>query len=204
EVATAVVLLTGAGLLLRSVRNMAHADLGFDPKRLLVTSVTPPRDARDPLGLGFNARMMEALGHVAGVSSVAGASRRPLQGPIGTDSRVLLEHQSTGDAAHNPIVNCETVNDGYFRTMSIGVLAGRIFDARDRESTLPVMVVSESLARRAWPGQDPLGQRVRVEAFDYGQAPIWWTIVGVVKNVRYRSIESPSFDVYVSAVQSTD
>src|SRR5262249_50759997 len=70
--------------------------------------------------------------------------------------------------------------------------------------TLPVMVVSESLARRAWPGQDPLGQRVRVEAFDYGQAPIWWTIVGVVKNVRYRSIESPSFDVYVSAVQSTD
>jgi hypothetical protein len=92
---------------------------------------------------------------------------------------------------------------GYFRTMGTRLTAGRLFDARDRAGSLPVVIVNERLARWAWPGQSPLGRRIRVAALSGGLDPApWWTVVGVVADVRYRELTSAPLDVYVPFEQS--
>jgi putative ABC transport system permease protein len=206
EIAVAVVVLTGAGLLYRSVSRLGHLDLGFNPERLLAVEVgLPPTIANGTRAdvFQFYSRAIDAVTDVPFVQAIAAVAGRPLKGPIGLDSSWQIEGQSHAVAEHNPWVNLETITPTYFATMGTRVTEGRAFDVHDRASAEPVVIVNEKLARWAWPGQSAIGKRIRAAGLDVGRSPApWWTIVGVVADIRYREIASAPFDVYVAFQQS--
>jgi len=137
------------------------------------------------------------------VQQIAAVAGRPLKGPIGLDSSWQIEGQSQPVAEHNPWVNLETITPTYFATMGTRVIEGRAFDDHDRASAEPVVVVNEKLAKWAWPGRSAIGKRIRAAGLDDGRSPApWWTIVGVVADIRYREIASAPFDVYAAFQQS--
>jgi predicted permease len=206
EIAVAVVVLTGAGLLYRSVSRLDHLDLGFNPERLLAIEVgLPPTIASGTRAdvYQFYSRAIDAVTNVPFVQAIAAVAGRPLKGPIGLDASWQIEGQSRPVAEHNPWANLETITPTYFATMSTRVIEGRAFDDHDRASAEPVVIVNEKLAKWAWPGQSAIGKRIRAAGLDVGRSPApWWTIVGVVADIRYREIASAPFDVYVAFQQS--
>ena len=200
EIAIAVVVLTGAALLYRSVANLTRLDIGFVADRLIAIEVrAPSMQAADRTTVHrFFTRVIDALRALPSVESVAGVASRPMKGPISLDSSWQREGQSVDEAKRNPWANLETVTPGYFETMRIRLLAGRTFTDEDRMETAPVAVVGETFARRTWPGTPAIGKRLRGHGFDETRTvPPWWTVVGVVADVRYRDLRSPSLDVYV-------
>ena len=103
-----------------------------------------------------------AMRALPGVESAAAVTLRPLWGTVGMDWPFTVEGQSPKDAERNPLFNFETVTPDYFRVMGIPLKHGRAFEERDREGQPGVVVVSEALARRYWPGQDPIGKRLKI------------------------------------------
>jgi putative ABC transport system permease protein len=200
EIAIAVVILTGAALLYRSVASLARLDLGFVADRLIAIEVHAPsvQTADRTKEHQFYTRVIDALRTLPSVESAAGVAGRPLKGPIGLDSSWQRDGQDIDQAKRNPWVNLETVTPGYFATMGIRLLEGRTLSDDDRLETAPVVVVGETFARRTWPGTSAVGKRLRGHGFDEKRAvPPWWTVVGVVADVRYRDLRSTSLDVYV-------
>jgi putative ABC transport system permease protein len=103
----------------------------------------------------------------------------------------------------NPALNYQIATPGYFETMRISLVRGRVFDARDVERSPRVAVVGESAARRLWPGEDPVGKRLAMPSFAPDGSPsIWRTVVGVVSDVKYRGINDARLDVYDAALQA--
>jgi putative ABC transport system permease protein len=144
-------------------------------------------------------RMVERVRGLPGVSSVTTAITRPLSGTAGWDFGFIAEGQTATEAAANPYLNYEAVRANYFETMGMRMLRGRAFTAADREGAPLVVIVSQSMARRIWPGQDPIGKRIRWAGDeDAGQ---WRTIVGLVGDTRYREFLEPRPSVYVPVAQ---
>jgi putative ABC transport system permease protein len=200
EMAIAVIILTCAALLYRSVAQLTGLDVGFVADRLVAVEVHAPsvQTADRTKEHGFYTRVIDAVRTLPTVESAAGVAGRPLKGPVGLDSSWQREGQAVDEAKRNPWVNLETVTPGYFETMGIRLLEGRTFTDDDRMETAPVVVVGETFARRTWPGTSAIGRRLRGHGFDEKRAvPPWWTVVGVVADVRYRDLRSPSLDVYV-------
>ena len=205
EMAIAVVILIGAVLMYRSVVELSRLDVGFRADRLLSVDVHLPTsvDPGDASGVHrFYARVIDAIRDVPSVQSVGGAAGRPLKGPTGLDSSWQAEGQSVEQAKRNSWSNFETVTPGYFETMGIRLLAGRTFTDDDRATSLPVAIVGETFARRVWPGQSAVGKRLRGHDFGSPHPRPWMTVVGVVADVRYRELRSPSLDFYVPYDQS--
>jgi len=200
EIAIAVIILTCAALMYRSVARLAGLDVGFRPDRLVAIDVHAPsvQTSNRTTAHRFYARVLDALRTLPSVESVAGVAGRPLKGAIGLDSSWQREGQVVEEAKRNPWANLETVTPGYFETMGIRLLEGRTFTDDDRMETAPVAIVGETFARRTWPGTSPIGKRLRGHGFDERRTvPPWWTVVGVVADVRYRDLRSPSLDIYV-------
>jgi putative ABC transport system permease protein len=200
EIAIAVVILTGASLLYRSVQRLTRLDVGFHADRLLAIEVNPPPSlqAGDRSAVHrFYTRVIDAIRTVPTVESVAGVGVRPLKGRIGLDSSWQAEGQSVAAAKRNPYANLEMVTPAYFSTMGVRVVRGRPFTEDDRNGRAPVAIVGETFARRAWPGESAVGKRLRGHQFDEGGTPPWWTVVGVAVDVRYRDLRSATLDVYV-------
>lgn len=202
QLAAAVVLLTGAGLFTRSFIALLRLDFGFDPNHVLTFRVTQPASAvtREQEWALVDA-VIDRARQLPGAVAAGAVYERPFaHGAIGMDTGVLLEGQrlSADSSSRNPILNWEAATPDYFRAMDIRLLQGRLFEDTDTEKTPPVVIVSEALARRLWPGQDPIGRRLLA----YGapgdpQHPGWQTVVGVVESARYREVESPRFDLYL-------
>jgi putative ABC transport system permease protein len=204
EVASAVVLVVGASLLYRSVSRVGTVDLGFEPTGLLAVNITPPAgiaEDADAINRGQQ-DALDAISSLPGVLAAGAVGSRPLKGPIGLDSTWQFDRQSRQEADRNPWVNVETVSSGYFSAMQTPLRAGRLLEMRDISSAASVAVISESLARWAWPGEDAVGRRLRTAALDRDEIENWLTVVGVVADVRFRSIGRVSMDVYVPAAQS--
>ena len=204
EVALALTLLVGAGLLVRSFAALRDVPLGFDAAQLLAVEATPPED-RYPLAAQHRRYTDELVARVRalpGVESAAAVTLRPLWGTVGMDWPFTVEGQSPKDAERNPLVNFETVTPDYFRVMRIPLKQGRAFDERDREGQPGVVVVSETLAQRNWPGQDPIGKRLKIPLppTEYHQA--WLTVVGVAGDARYRELRATRLDLYMPHRQS--
>jgi len=200
EIAIAAVVVVFTGLLYRSVGRLGQIDPGFAAANLLAVDIDPPPALAGSPNEAVDRFYDEAVGTIAatpGVVSAGAAYGRPLKGPIGLDSSWRLDGQLDDAAARNPWLNLETIMPGYFQAMQIPLREGRLLDDRDRDTTQPVVVVNEKLARWAWPRQSALGKRVRVAALDQ-----WSTVVGVVADVRYRELTATRFDVYVSYRQS--
>ncbi len=204
----ASLLVVAAGLMVRTVINVAHIDLGFDPNQLLVVSGVQRGDlSRERRDANVDS-LLEAIRRVQGVESVAGVYRAPLQGPIGLDGYVLIEGDPVlpESRSRHPAVNNEGVTTDYFATMRIPIVSGRAFAPSDRSDS-SVVIVSRSLAALLWPGQSAVGKRIltsfslRPARSDSG-AVQWQTVVGVAADVRYREIERVRFDVYLPVARA--
>jgi putative ABC transport system permease protein len=209
QVALALVLLVLAALVGRSFANLLRIDVGFNPSRLLTLDVTLPNASAER----HNAFYAELLARIRGMPQVQAAGAvflRPLEySGIGLDAILVLEGQRTdlrfGDHEQNPVVNLESVTPGYFQAMDIPVLRGRSFGEADTARAPRAVIVSDSLARRLWPGQDAIGKRLFVPGFlsDQGGGPAWATVIGVARNVRYRGLTDVRFDVYLPHLQTS-
>jgi putative ABC transport system permease protein len=193
EVALALVLLVGAGLLLRSLRRLFSVDPGFAPSRVLSMQVQTSgrRFPDDAARHRFFAEALEAVRQVPGVTSAAFTSQLPLSGEADSYGVSLESNSGEGEAAFR-----YAVRGDYFRTMEIPLRQGRYLEERDAQGP-PVVLVNESFAKRKFPGADPIGQRVR-----FGPGKEWDTIVGVVGDVTQLSLAASQPDaVYIPATQ---
>ena len=193
QLALSLILLAGAGLLLRSFREVLRIDPGYRTERTLTAMVSLP-SVRYPSQqipewyLGLPAR----LAQLPGVLEASAVSSLPLAGGEGRGD-LTIEGQSFGPGL-SPAVTFRRVLPNYFRTMGIPLLRGREFTDRDRGAGAMVTIVSRSIAERYWPGQDPIGRRIKVGP-PAGEP--WATVVGVVGDVRHTDLESePSLDTY--------
>jgi predicted permease len=186
EVALAVVLLAGAGLLIRSFRAVLARDLGFDTGVVTAETTLPPTRYRDPQGqVGYWETTLAALRAIPGVTAAGAANWVPLGGG-GTGFVEIGGRDVPGAGA-----GYRAVSDGYFDALGIPVLAGRAIDHTDGASRAPVAVINQAMAEAYWPDENPIGRTVRAvsqEGFLDG-AP-WLTIVGVVGNVRHWGAET--------------
>ena len=207
QVAIAMSLLVGAALLVRSFAALRQLDLGFYPERVLTLTVEPQVDARAQYRAVYDT-ILERVAAIPGVESVGAVYLRPLaHGPIGMDNGALLEGQSIDEPdswRNNPTLNFQGVTPGYFAAMRIPLLQGRLFTADDdHERAAGAVILSESAARRLWPGENPLGKRMSVASgrTEDGRFP-WQTVIGVVADVRYRGLDDVRLDVYLPSGQT--
>ncbi|HWB41187.1 MAG TPA: ABC transporter permease [Gemmatimonadales bacterium] len=201
EVAIALMLLAGAGLLLRSFQRLMAVEYGFNPDRLLTLQVwLPVPNDRDKgryqtheQRRGFYDRVLTAVTGVAGVRDAALISRLPLRGQ--NDVRIVIEGRPLDPDQPPPSSEIRLVSPNYFRTMGIPLLAGEglpeLADSLSRGS----VVVNRTMADEFWPGEDPIGRRVRI----FGGDGPWVTVVGIVGDVRQIGLtEPPRQELYLS------
>lgn len=200
ELSLAVVLLVGAGLMIRSVRNLMALDPGFDPSGVLTLRVSIPRaSVAAPDGSAAPAQpviqgraLLERLSAVPGVTSVSLGTDLPLDGSSGA-VLYTAEGMPPATAQNVPRAYLHRVSPGFFATLRIPFKSGRTFTEAEMTPTSPAIVVSERAARRFWPGQDPIGKRVKLGG-PASDSP-WLSIVGVVGEVKYRGLpENPTAD----------
>jgi predicted permease len=198
EVALAVAITTGAVLLLRSFVSVTNVNPGFETSQLLTWQMNLPQhltNNNDRLAFyrDFFARM-EAL---PGVVSVGGTTRVPL-GSTSVSTSIQIEGRPV-PAAEQPEVQFRRAMHNYFPAMGIPIRHGRDFDATDSATAPPVAVINETMAKKLFPGQDPLGQHVRMGPNPNGP---WTTIIGVIGDIRHGGLEEvPQPELYISYLQ---
>jgi putative ABC transport system permease protein len=197
QVALALMMLSGAALLGRSLARLQRLDLGYTPSELSILAMSLPAATYTepsqwyPLGEA----VMQRWRGVAGVTSVTPIMIPPFIGPNVFVGRVDLEGQGKAEREGNPFVPMEVGNEDYFRTMGIPILRGRGMLATDRENAPPVAVVSETIARRLWAGEDPIGKRIQYWSAD---STSWRTVVGVAGDIHFRSLREATPTIYMS------
>jgi putative ABC transport system permease protein len=206
EAAAALVLLAGAGLLTRTFQNLRSVELGFDPRNVLTFEVAGPHGRYDKpeASRELYRELVQKIGAVPGVEATAAVLIRPLWGKVGMDWPIMVDGQSEAEAERNPALNLQIVTHEFFRTMRMPVRQGRTFDDRDTAGVRPVVVVSEALARRYWPGQEAVGKRIRTPMPTPPYEQTWMTVVGVMAPARYRELQASRYDVYMSYLQADE
>ena len=187
EVTLSLVLLVGAGLLLRSAVALQHAELGFRPDHVLTAEFRlPPAKYPEARAIAaFFRQSLERLRAVPGIESAALVRAVPFSGNGGSTT-YRVEGQPEPPKGREPVAQLNIVSTGYFRTMGIPQLEGRDFEEQDTADVPSVAVVNDTMARQLWPGLDPIGRRVRLR--DAG----WVTVVGVVGDVRHSGPSEPT------------
>ena len=185
EVALSIVLLIGAGLLIRTMWALRHENPGFDPRGLTTMSfqLPKPKYPEGPSKTAFFERLIARLSALPGVESVGATSDLPLLG--GQNWPVQLEGRAPVPVSQQPNVFTSQIAGDYFRTMRIPVERGRLFNASDTADSPGVAVISQAMARQFWPNEDPIGKRF-VTAFA-GPAPR--EVIGIVADVKLRGLE---------------
>jgi predicted permease len=185
EIALALVLLSGAGLMLKSFARMRAVDPGFHPDNVLTMTVDLPDSTyrTAPQINAFHERTLEKLSRLPGVVSAGAVNWLPLgEGLMAGDFQLEGGRHLPPDY----MVDKPVVSPGYFRTIGIRLLSGRDFAARDHAGAPGVVIVSQSVARQLWPGVDPVGKRISME--DHPGPGDWLTIIGVVDDVRQQGL----------------
>jgi predicted permease len=202
QVALALVLLCGSGLLVRSFFALRAADPGFDPAGVLVAPIFLDSEAYG--GGGERARayydaLFARLEALPGVVSAGGATTLPTS-PLGPDFARPVWPEGAADDRQRVPASVRMVTPGYFQTLGLEIAGGRAFDTRDHPDASPVIMVSESLAGRLWPGQSAVGQSLVVDYSTAGTFP--YEVVGVVGDVRFRGPRSePLAEIYLPHAQ---
>ncbi|HEY6338901.1 MAG TPA: ABC transporter permease [Candidatus Sulfotelmatobacter sp.] len=196
EVALSLVLLVCSGLLLRSLRRLFAVDAGFNVSHLLTMQVDEVghRYDADRARYQFWTQALDAVSHAPGVAAAAFTSQLPLSGDLDLYG-VGFEHDNNPAEEHEAYRYA--VTPGYFQTIGIQLRRGRFLDEGDRAGAPLAAVINESFAKRKFPNQDAIGQRIHI-----GQPDQWYTIVGVVGDVRQMSLALNQTDaVYVTTAQ---
>jgi putative ABC transport system permease protein len=183
EVALTLILLSTAGLVMKSFANARNLGLGFDPHLLLSARVNLPEPsyADEKKALNFSESLMAKLSALPGVQNAALASNPPLM--TGWQTTFLPEGMPEPEPGKTPSAEMAVVTAGYFQTMKIPLLRGRAFEARDTKDVPPVLIISQLMAERFFPGQDPIGKRIRINN------DTWRTIVGVAPHLKVYGFE---------------
>ena len=183
EVALAVVLLVGAGLLIRSFQLLRQVDTGFTTENLLTMKmVLPmPKYAKPEARRAFYDEVLRRVKELPGIESAGAITFLPLSFN-GMNFSFSVEGQAAPDDMKLPFALYRVVSPDYFRAMDIPLQRGRFFDAHDSADTQPVILVNRRLAEQYWPGQDPTGKRLKIGPIDSPNP--WLTVVGVVGDVR--------------------
>jgi putative ABC transport system permease protein len=201
ELALAVVLLLGAGLLVRSFNKLVAIDLGFDRENVLTARLNLPRSnySKDAQTIAFQQQLLQRVKSLPGVESAGTINHTPLNG-FGIIGFTPIEGIPPPDPKKDPAIGVGSVSPDYFRTMKIPLLSGRQYDERDGAGTPKVAIANEAFARRYFPKGDVLGKRVGfgcTEAEDLCR-----TIVGVVGNIRQESLtDEMAAELYLPSSQ---
>jgi predicted permease len=176
EVAAAVVLLIGAGLMIRSVMRIRDVEPGLRAQNLLTAKVSLPRERYRDIEstIGFYQQVLDRLNHLPGVESAALISHLPIE-EMGYNANVTVEGK-TYPPNESPIVEFRVASEDYFKTANIPLLRGRLFSKQEGDDNRPVVVINEAMAKQIWPGEDPLGKQLKDDV------PV--TVVGVVGDVK--------------------
>jgi putative ABC transport system permease protein len=197
EVSLSLVLLVGAGLLIRSFLRVVQASPGFEPAGVITAEVSLPEAsyAEPEKVRQFIRQTLDGVAALPGVQS--SGSALPLLGGWQTSFRI--EGRPEPPPGQRPSTDITRVSPGYFSAMGVRLLKGRLFDDRDRASTTPVCLVDETFAAAHWPGQDPIGQRINLG----GKDDTWVEIVGVVNHVKNYGVDQDSrVETYLPYTQS--
>jgi predicted permease len=202
QVALALVLLAGAGLLVRSLARLQRVDLGFATDHLSIIAFSWPGARYDPMPTKLypvGEQLIARLRAIPGVRSVTPLVIPPFLGANVFIGRMDVKGQSRADAESNPQVPMELGGSDYFSTMGIPLLRGRGFLDSDNESATPVAVVSQAIAQRWWPNENPIGKQIKFWGPD---TLAWRTVIGVAGDIRYRAIRDANPTVYLPWRQS--
>jgi putative ABC transport system permease protein len=184
QLALSLILLIGAALLLQSLRNLLSVDPGFQPENVLMGQVSLP-GSRYATSAQVNSFSHQLLGRVRSLPGVQAAEMSqvvPFSGDsLGATFRV--EGQESNPSEPAKAAQLRDATPGYFAAMGMPILQGRAFQTTDTESSAPVAIVDEKLARMQWPNEDPLGKRIRI-----GGSP-WMTIVGIVSSIKNSKLD---------------
>jgi putative ABC transport system permease protein len=198
EVAATLVLLIGAGLLIKSFIRLYETDLGFKAENVLTMSLALPQ-AKYPdvqAAAAFHQKLVERVASLPGARSAGVINYLPVQ-QWGFNGGIAIEGQDQYEPGREPLAEFRAISPDYFRTMSVPIISGRFCTAQDQSNSAPVVIVNQTLAQRYLPGQDPIGKRIRSIGNN------WRTVVGVVGDVRQSGVtQSVRAEVYVPVTQA--
>jgi len=190
EIALAVIPVIGSGLMIRAFWKLQQVDLGFNPQSVVAFSLqVPPASYKNPDRLRFATQLQERLSSIPGVQSAAFASGLPPLRPIDANDTDIEDYHMTPDGPAENVDFWNTVGEDYFKTLGIRTIEGRTFVESDRaDSAQRVVVINQSLARRFWESS-PIGRRLNPQ---FGNTPIWFTIIGVVEDTKNLGVDKPA------------
>jgi predicted permease len=198
QVALSLVLLIAAGLVVRSLQHVQVMSPGFNPENVVsLTMVLSLQGYDEAKAKQFQQQIIERVSNLPGIKAAAITSRLPLS-LANSDSYIFIEGAPPARGAEAPYALYSSVTPGYFQTMEIPLIAGRVFTERDREGTTKIVIINETFARRFWPGQDAIGKRFRYSRAD---GPLV-EVAGIVKDGKYFSLgEEPKPFFYFPLLQ---
>ncbi|HKP30083.1 MAG TPA: ABC transporter permease, partial [Gemmatimonadales bacterium] len=202
QFAFSLILLTGAGLLIRSFRNLLAIDPGFRPEHVLTARVSLPWPRYDETRVhGFQDRLLESLQGIPGTRAAAIAESVPFsQGD--NQQEFVVEGREPGPTDPIPVTSVWAVSPGYFAAVGTALIDGRGFTESDRDSASPVLIIDRTMADKYWPGGGAIGQRIRLGARTSNNR--WATIVGLAGEIRHQNLgEAPNYRVYLPIAQHT-
>jgi putative ABC transport system permease protein len=189
EISLALVLLVGAGLLINSFLRLSNVEPGFKPENLLTVEVVPQQNKYDTVEkrAAFYSEMLERIGALAGVESAGVITNLPLTFK-GNNASFTVEGRPEPPPDQVPIAATRAISPDYLRTMSIQLMSGRGFTRQDINDRAEVAIISETMARTYWPGEEAVGKRIKIGR--YNSTSPWVTIIGVAANVRQFELET--------------
>ncbi len=192
ETALSLILLAGAGLLMRSFEQVLKVEPGFRPDNVLTLRLAlPDAQYRKPEQIGsFYSTLLSRIQQLPGIKFAGATSLIPLAGENGSGT-IVIDSQSVPKEDTEPEADQRFVTPDFFKAMGISLVRGRYFDSRDSAMAPQVVIVDESLAQHYWPNQDPIGKRIHLGTIPSPDSP-WCTVVGVVRHVRNRTLEARS------------
>jgi putative ABC transport system permease protein len=192
EVALALVVLTGAGLMIQSMARLLNVAPGLDPHNVITLNMSLPQENTyygPPGHPQFAHDLQEHVGSIPGVVSVSAVSHLPIGG--GNAGRgFVIEGNPDPGAENQPGAGYSVICPNYFQTMGIKLIRGREFTEKDSQNAPGVIVINEAMAKRYWPAEDPVGKRIKIGLFNT-DAP-WLTIVGIAQDVKHGGLDRQS------------
>jgi putative ABC transport system permease protein len=200
QAALAVTVVSGAGLLTRSLLALQSVEMGLEADRLVFVELAmpPSRSADRERHIPFLDAVLKRLEAAPAIEAATPINVPAFSG--GWDvPQFAAEGQTAEQAATNPALSLESIYPNYFQTLGIPIVRGRAFTDADRSGSIEVAIVTDDVAERTWPGEDPIGKRIKMGGLD--SSDNWRTIVGVVKPARYRDLTQARATLYLPAKQ---
>jgi putative ABC transport system permease protein len=202
EFSLAALLLTGAGLLLRSFSKLQAVDPGFDPARVLGMQLTPQRNSTADQWRVFYQQVSERIAALPGVEAAGMTSEIFISG--NPDGLITIEGASSDSSATARIpFRRDVIRESLFQTLRVPLRKGRFFNAQDNQGAMPVTIINETMARRFWPGEEALGKRFKLGPAQSDNP--WLTVIGVVGDMRRQGLErQPIAQIFRPYLQSSE